>query len=91
MPGNARHCRQAEQMETFHNGGNNNDRQTRSLEGCTLCAGTALKTLIWKRGISKQGILKSPVSHVLNFLGWIKLIFDTSDLYNFVIDELNPT
>ena len=41
--------------------------------------------------VFKWGILKSPVSHVLNFLGWIKLIFDTADLCNFVINELNPT
>ena len=39
----------------------------------------ATLTAIWKWGVSKQGILKSPVSHVLNFLAWIKLIFDTAD------------
>ena len=39
-------------------------------------------TTIWKWGVSKRGILKSPNSHVLNFLGWIKLIFDTTDLSN---------
>ena len=27
-------------------------------------------TAVWKWGISKRGILKSPVSHVLNFLRW---------------------
>ena len=52
---------------------------------------TVTLTAVQKRGISKWGILKSPVSHVLNFLGWIKLIFDTADLCNFVINELNPT
>ena len=52
---------------------------------------TVTLTAVWKWGVSKRGILKSAVSHVLNFLGWIKLIFDTTDLCNFVINELNPT
>ena len=39
---------------------------------------TVTLTAIWKRGVSKRGILESPVSYVLNFLGWIKLIFDTA-------------
>ena len=52
---------------------------------------TVTLTAVWKRGISKRGIFKSPDSHVLNFLGWIKLILDTADLYNFVTNELNPT
>ena len=52
---------------------------------------TVTLTAIWKRGVSKQGILKGLVSHVLNFLGWIKLIFDTTDLCNIVINESNPT
>ena len=43
------------------------------------------------RGISKQGILKSLVSHFLNFKSWIKLIYDTVDICNFVINEFNPT
>ena len=34
-----------------------------------------LKTLIWKRCVSKLGVLNRPISHVLNFTGWIKLIF----------------
>ena len=46
---------------------------------------TVTQRLIWKWGVSKQGILKSPVSHVLNFLGWIWFIFDTAYLCNFVI------
>ena len=32
---------------------------------------TVTSTAIWKQGVSDWGILKSPVSHVLNFLGWI--------------------
>ena len=46
---------------------------------------------VWKRGISKRGILKSLVSHFLNFKSWIKLIYDTVDICNFVINEFNPT
>ena len=42
-------------------------------------ATVTLTAAVWKLGVSKQGILKSPVSHVVNFLGWIKLIFDTAD------------
>ena len=49
------------------------------------------KTAICKRGICKWGILKIPVFYVLNFKGWIKLIFDRVDLCNFVINEFNPT
>ena len=49
---------------------------------------TVTLTAVWKRGVSKRGILKSPVSHVPNFLGYIKLIFDTSALCNFVINSL---
>ena len=41
---------------------------------------------VWKRGI-----LKSLVSHVLNFKSWIKLIYGTVDKCNFVINEFNPT
>ena len=44
---------------------------------------TVTLTAVWKPGVSKRGILKSPV---LYFLGWIKLIFDTADLCNFVIN-----
>ena len=46
---------------------------------------------VWKRGVSKRGILKSLVSHFLNFKSWIKLIYDTIDVCNFVINEFNPT
>ena len=35
--------------------------------------------------------MQSPVSHVLNLTGCIKLIFDTLDLCNFVKNEFNPT
>ena len=41
--------------------------------------------------VSKQGILKSLVSHFLNFKSWIELIYDTVDKYNFVINEFTPT
>ena len=40
---------------------------------------TVTLVLTWK-GISKQGILKSLVSHVLNFKSWIKVIHDTVDI-----------
>ena len=46
---------------------------------------------VWKRGVAKQGTLKSLVSHFLNFKSWIKLIYDTLDVCNFVINEFNPT
>ena len=45
----------------------------------------------FKRGVCKWGILKHPIFNVLNFRGWIKRIFDTTDQCNFVINELNPT
>ena len=48
-------------------------------------------TLVSKMPIWKQGILKSLISLVLNCTGWIKLIFDTVDLCNFVINEFKPT
>ena len=35
--------------------------------------------------------MKSLVSHILNFKSWIKLIYDTVDVRNFVINEFNPT
>ena len=41
----------------------------------------------WKHCVSKCGILKSLVSHVLNFKSWIKFIYDTVDICNFVISE----
>ena len=52
---------------------------------------TVTLVLVWKQGVSKLGILKSLVSHFLNFKSWIKLIYDTVDAYNFVINEFNPT
>ena len=39
----------------------------------------------------KQDILKCLVSHFLNFKTWIKLIYDTVDVCNFVINEFDPT
>ena len=42
-------------------------------------------------GVSKQSILKSPISFVLTFTGWIKHIFDTVDLYHFSLKQSNPT
>ena len=42
-----------------------------------LCSeATVTQRLVWKRGIAKRGILKSFVSHVLNFMNWIKPIYD---------------
>ena len=52
---------------------------------------TVTLVLIWKQSVSKRGILKSLVSHVLNFKSWIKLIYDTVNICNFVINEFNPT
>ena len=45
---------------------------------------TVTFVLVWK-----QGILKSLVSHVLNFKSWIQLIYEIVDICNFVM--LNPT
>ena len=36
-------------------------------------------------------ILKSLVSYALNFKSWIKLIYDTADICNFVINGFKPT
>ena len=57
------------------------------------CSPKATVTLVpvWKQGVSKQGILKSIVSHFMNFKSWIKLIYDTVDVCNFVINEFNST
>ena len=52
---------------------------------------TVTQRLIWKRGVSKRGILKSLVSHVLNFKSWIKLIYDKIAFIFCVIHESNPT
>ena len=35
--------------------------------------------------------MKSLISHFSNFKSWIKLIYDTVDISNFVINEFNPT
>ena len=40
---------------------------------------------------SKCPVLKSPISHVLNFRGWIKLIYDKITLIYCVENEFNPT
>ena len=41
--------------------------------------------------MSKWSILKCPISYVLNFRGWIKLIYDKSTLIYCVKDEFNLT
>ena len=46
---------------------------------------------VWKRGVPKQGILKSLISHVLNFKSWIKLMYDKIAYIYCVINEFNPT
>ena len=48
---------------------------------------------VWKTADCKWGNLKHPVFNVLNFRGWMKLIFDTVDYIkcNFVISEFNST
>ena len=57
----------------------------------SLCReATVTQRLVWKRGISKRGILKSLVSHVLNFKSWIKLIYDKITYIYCVINEFNP-
>ena len=53
-------------------------------------------TTIWKtpgckQGVCKQGVLKCSVSNVLNFRGWIKLIYDKIALIYSVKNEFNPT
>ena len=49
------------------------------------------KTAICKLGVSKRGILKCPVSYVLNFRGWIKLIYDKITSMYSVKNEFNQT
>ena len=44
-----------------------------------------------KRGVSKRGILKCPVFHVLNFRGWIYLIYDKITLIYRVKNAFHPT
>ena len=46
---------------------------------------------VCKQSVSKRGILKCPVSYVLNFRGWIKLIYDKITLIYSVENEFNPT
>ena len=46
-----------------------------SLWGTLWPEATVTLIAVWKWGISKWGILKSPITHVTNFIGWIKLIF----------------
>ena len=46
---------------------------------------------ICKRGICKWDILKHPVFNVLNFRGWIKLIYDKITLIYCVENGFNPT
>ena len=41
--------------------------------------------------LQKNPVLKHPIFNALNFRGWIKLIYDTVDVCNFVISEFNPT
>ena len=44
---------------------------------------TVILVPVWKRDISQRGILKSHISHVLNFKSWIKLIYDKiTQIYN---------
>jgi len=45
----------------------------------TWLSPVAIVILICKQGICKSGILKHPIFNVLNFRGWIKLIFDKVD------------
>ena len=52
---------------------------------------TVWKTAVCKRGVSKQAVLKYPVSYVLNFRGWIKLIYDKITLIYNVKNVFNPT
>ena len=44
-----------------------------------------------KWGICKWGILKHPVFNVLNFRGWIKLLYDKITLIYCVENEFNLT
>ena len=49
----------------------------------------ATVTTIWKTAICKWGILKHLVFNVLNFRGWIKLIYDKITLIYSVENEFN--
>ena len=58
----------------------------------SLCSeATVILVPITKWDVSKRGILKSLVFHVLNHKSWIKLIYDTVSVCNFVINQFNPT
>ena len=46
---------------------------------------------VWKRGVSKWGILKNLISHVLNYKSWIKLNYEKITYIYCVINEFNPT
>ena len=50
-----------------------------------------LVTVACGQGVSKRAILKSLVSHVLNFKNWIKIIYYSVDMCDFVINEFNQT
>ena len=52
---------------------------------------TGWKTAICKWGVLKRDNLKCPVSYVLNFRGWIKLIYDKITLIYCVKSVFNPT
>ena len=51
----------------------------------------ATVTTVWKTPLCKRGVLKCPVSYVLNFRGWIKLIQDKITLIYSVKNAFNPT
>ena len=44
-----------------------------------------------QRDVCKRGVLKCPVSYVLNFRGWIKLIYDKITSMHSVKNEFNQT
>ena len=48
------------------------------------------KTSVCKWGVCKRGVLKCAVSYVLNFRGWIKLIYDKITLIYSVKNAFNP-
>ena len=50
---------------------------------------TASKPPFWKWGDFKQGNLKCPICYVLNFIGWIKLIYIKVVWLYCVKDEFN--
>ena len=52
---------------------------------------TVWKTPVCEQGICKRVTLKCPVSYVLNFRGWIKLIYDKITLIYSVKNAFNPT